>query len=34
MTSRPHRLKKTSSMQSERRITHRLHRETNGKLAF
>ena len=37
MTSRPHRLKKTSSMQSKRRDLHhtRLHRETNEKnLAF
>ena len=33
MTSRPHRLKKTSSMQSKRRDLHhtRLHRETNEK---
>ena len=36
MTSRPHRLKKTSSMQSKRRDLHhtRLHRETNEKLSF
>ena len=36
VTSRPHRLKKTSSMQSKRRdLYHRgLHRETNGKLSF
>ena len=36
MTSRPHRLKKTSSMQSKRRDLHHtwLHRETNGKLSF
>ena len=36
MTSRPHRLKKTSSMQSKRRDLHHtwLHRETNEKLSF
>ena len=36
MTSRPHRLKKTSSMQSKRRNLHhtRLHRETSEKLSF
>ena len=36
MTSRPHRLKKTSSMQSKRRDLHHtgLHRETNEKLNF
>ena len=36
MTSRPHRLKKTSSMQWERRdLNHTwLHRETNEKLSF
>ena len=36
MTSRPHRLKKTSSMQSKRRDLHHtwLHRETNGKISF
>ena len=36
MTSRPHRLKKTSSMQSKRRDLHHtwLHRETYEKLSF
>ena len=36
MTSRPHRLKKTSSMQLKRRDLHHtwLHRETNEKLTF
>ena len=36
MTSRPHHLKKTSSMQSKRRDLHHtwLHRETNEKLSF
>ena len=36
MTSRPHRLKKTSSMKSKRRDLHHtwLHREKNGKLSF
>ena len=36
MTSRPRRLKKTSSMQSKRRDLHHtwLHRETNEKLSF
>ena len=36
MTSRPHRLKKTSSMQSKRRDLHHtwLHRKTNEKLSF
>ena len=36
MTSWPHRLKKTSSMQSKRRDLHHtwLHRETNQKLSF
>ena len=36
MTSRPHRLKKTSSMQSKRRDLHHtwLHRETNEELNF
>ena len=36
ITSRPHRLKKTSSMQSKRRDLHHtwLHRETNEKLSF
>ena len=36
ITSRPHRLKKTSSMQSKRRDLHYtwLHRETNEKLSF
>ena len=36
MTSRPHCLKKTSSMQSKRRNLHHtwLHRETNEKLSF
>ena len=36
MTSRPHRLKKTSSMQSKRRDLHHtwLHRETNEKLSL
>ena len=36
MTSRPHRLKKTSSMQSKRRGLHhtRLHRETNEKPSY
>ena len=36
MTSRPHRLKKTISMQSKRRDLHHtwLHRETNEKLSF
>ena len=36
MTSRPHRLKKTSSMQSKRRDQHHkwLQRETIGKLSF
>ena len=36
MTSRPHRLKKTSSMQSKPRDLHhtRLHCETNEKLSF
>ena len=36
MTSRPYRLKKTSSMQSKRRDLHHtwLHRETNDKLSF
>ena len=36
MTSRPHRLKKTSSMQSKRRDLNQawLHHETNGKPSF
>ena len=36
MTSRPHRLKKTNSMQLKRRSLHHtwLHRETNEKLSF
>ena len=36
VTSRPHRLKKTTNMQSKRRDLHHtwLHRETNEKLSF